>query len=61
MILISHIRFENYIQNRLKNHPFKMPGGTISSVMTIIFLLIVLIGMLFNKDTVTHCFNWYVI
>ena len=29
-----------------------MPGGTISSVMTIIFLLIVLIGMLFNKDTV---------
>ena len=52
MILISHIRFRKLHREQVENHPFKMPGGTISSVMTIIFLLIVLIGMLFNKDTV---------
>ena len=52
MILISHIRFRKLHPEQVENHPFKMPGGPISSVITIIFLLIVLIGMLFNKDTV---------
>ena len=29
-----------------------MPGGTFASAITILFLLVVLVGMLFNKETV---------
>ena len=29
-----------------------MPGGTVASAITILFLLVVLVGMLFNKETV---------
>lgn len=52
MILISHIRFRKLHPGETKNHPFKMPGGIVASYLTIAFLIIVLIGMLFNKETV---------
>ncbi len=52
MILFSHIRFRKLHPEETKNHPFKMPGGMVASYLTIAFLVIVLIGMLFNKETV---------
>ncbi len=52
MILISHIRFRQLHPEKVEGHPFKMPGGVPASIITIIFLLVVLVGMLFNKDTV---------
>lgn len=52
MILISHIRYRKQCPDDLEKHPFKMPGGTIASVITIIFLLVVLIGMFFNPEQV---------
>lgn len=52
MILFSHLRFRKLHPDEVKGHPFKMPGGRVSSYLTIAFLLIVLIGMLFNKETV---------
>ncbi|MGV3142964.1 amino acid permease [Staphylococcus simulans] len=52
MILISHIRFRRLHPEEVQGHPFKMPGGAPASFATIIFLIIVLIGMLLNKETV---------
>lgn len=52
MILFSHIHFRKLHPEETKNHPFKMPGGMVASYLTIAFLVIVLIGMLFNKETV---------
>lgn len=52
MILISHIRFRKLHPEKVEGHPFKMPGGTVASAITILFLLVVLVGMLFNKETV---------
>lgn len=52
MILISHIRFRKLHPEKVEGHPFKMPGGTFASAITILFLLVVLVGMLFNKETV---------
>lgn len=52
MILFSHIRLRKLHPEETKNHPFKMPGGMVASYLTIAFLVIVLIGMLFNKETV---------
>ena len=52
MILISHLRFRKGNPALLEGHPFKMPGGALSNYITMAFLIIVLIGMLFNKETV---------
>ena len=52
MILISHTRFRKLHPEKVEGHPFKMPGGTVASAITILFLLVVLVGMLFNKETV---------
>ncbi|WP_210146302.1 amino acid permease [Staphylococcus sp. GDY8P29P] len=52
MILISHLRFRKNHSEEIKNHPFKMPGGTITNYITMAFFIMVLIGMLFNKETV---------
>ena len=52
MILISHLRFRKLHPEQLEGHPFKMPGGSFANYITISFLIIVLIGMLINKETV---------
>ncbi|MFW0761482.1 amino acid permease [Staphylococcus cohnii] len=52
MILISHLRFRKNHSEEIKNHPFKMPGGAITNYITMAFFIMVLIGMLFNKETV---------
>lgn len=52
MILISHIRFRRLHPEEVEGHPFTMPGGVAASYLTIAFLLLVLVGMLFNKETV---------
>ncbi|MBO1198627.1 amino acid permease [Staphylococcus simiae] len=52
MILFSHLRFRKLHPEQVEGHPFKMPGGAFSNYITIAFLVIVLIGMLFNKETV---------
>ncbi|AMY06442.1 amino acid permease [Staphylococcus condimenti] len=52
MILISHIRFRRLHPEEVQGHPFTMPGGVGASYLTIAFLLLVLVGMLFNKETV---------
>ena len=52
MILFSHLRFRKLHPEEVKQHPFKMPGGAFANYLTIAFLILVLIGMLFNKETV---------
>ena len=52
MILISHLRFRKLHPEQLEGHQFKMPGGSFANYITIAFLIIVLIGMLINKETV---------
>ncbi|MDW4487769.1 amino acid permease [Staphylococcus saprophyticus] len=52
MILISHLRFRKNHPDELDGHPFKMPGGAITNYITMAFFIMVLIGMLFNKETV---------
>ena len=52
MILFSHLRFRRLHPEKVNNHPFKMPGGVIANYLTIMFLLLVLVGMLLNKETV---------
>jgi AAT family amino acid transporter len=52
MILISHLRFRKLYPEKAEGHPFTMPGGKFASYVTILFFLLVLIGMLFNKETV---------
>ncbi|MBN6202438.1 amino acid permease [Staphylococcus saprophyticus] len=52
MILISHLRFRKNHPDELYGHPFKMPGGAITNYITMAFFIMVLIGMLFNKETV---------
>ncbi|KKI53159.1 MAG: amino acid permease [Staphylococcus equorum] len=52
MILISHLRFRKNHPEEIKGHPFKMPGGAFTNYITMAFFIVVLIGMLFNKETV---------
>ncbi|KRG08152.1 amino acid permease [Staphylococcus sp. NAM3COL9] len=52
MILISHLRFRKNHPEEVEGHPFKMPGGAFTNYITMAFFIIVLIGMLFNKETV---------
>lgn len=48
-ILLSHINFRK--QEDTTNHPFKMPFAPISNYITILMLVVVVIGMLFNSET----------
>lgn len=48
-ILLSHIGFRK--KEQIKDHPFKMPFAPYSNIITVIMLLAVVIGMLFNPDT----------
>ncbi|SFC17712.1 amino acid/polyamine/organocation transporter, APC superfamily [Bacillus sp. OV322] len=51
VILISQIQFRKAKGDKMNNHPFKMPFAPVSNYLTIIFLILILIGMGFNKDT----------
>ncbi len=51
IILISQIRFRKAKGAQLAKHPFKMPFAPITNYVTIIFLIMVLVGMWFNDDT----------
>ncbi|MGT0243871.1 hypothetical protein ACVNP1_04845 [Staphylococcus aureus] len=35
----------------MEGHPFKMPGGAVTNYLTILFLILVLVGMVFNVET----------
>lgn len=48
-ILISHMNFRK--REQIKDHPFKMPFAPVSNIITIIMLVLVVIGMLFNAET----------
>ena len=50
-ILISHIQYRKIEVDRIAGHPFKMPGAPYTNYITIMMLLIVLVGMLFNDET----------
>ncbi|MCE5038617.1 amino acid permease [Staphylococcus auricularis] len=52
MILISHLQFRKNHPEEVEGHPFKMPGGAFTNYLTMAFFIMVLIGMLFNKETV---------
>ncbi|HLR19208.1 MAG TPA: amino acid permease [Staphylococcus sp.] len=52
MILISHLKFRKRSPELVEGHPFKMPGGSVTNYLTMAFFITVLIGMLFNKETV---------
>ena len=51
-ILFRHLRFRKLQPEEVKNHPFKMPVGAFANYLTIAFLILVLVGMLINKETV---------
>ncbi len=51
VILISQIRFRKIKGAEIDNHPFKMPFAPVTNYLTIIFLIMVLIGMWINDDT----------
>ncbi|MGV3244651.1 amino acid permease [Staphylococcus sp. 11261D007BR] len=51
MILISHIQFRRKYPEKIENHPFKMPGAPFTNYLTIVFLLLVLVGMIINVET----------
>lgn len=51
MILFSHLRFRKLHPEELEGHPFKMPGGAVTNYLTILFLILVLVGMVFNVET----------
>lgn len=48
-ILISHLRFR--LLEKIPDHPFKMPFAPYSNYVTILMLLAVIVGMIFNKET----------
>ena len=51
MILFSHLRFRKLHPEEVEGHPFKIPGGAVSNYLTILFLILVLVGMVFNVET----------
>ncbi|REI28349.1 gamma-aminobutyrate permease [Staphylococcus felis] len=51
MILFSHIQFRRKFPEKVEGHPFKMPLAPFTNYMTILFLIIVLLGMLINGET----------
>ncbi|TQR18678.1 amino acid permease [Psychrobacillus vulpis] len=50
-LLISELKFRKVRAAEMKSHPFKMPLAPFSNYATILFLLVVLVGMWFNDDT----------
>lgn len=50
-ILISSLRFRKERAADMKDHPFKMPFAPYTNYATIVFLLLVLVGMWFNPST----------
>ncbi len=51
VILISQINFRKKHFFEIRNHPFKMPFSPFSNYITLFFLILTLIFMLFNPDT----------
>lgn len=51
VLLITQIRFRQQHQREMAQHPFTMPFSPWSNYLTVIFLLLVLVGMWFNDDT----------
>ncbi|HAL08354.1 MAG TPA: gamma-aminobutyrate permease [Staphylococcus sp.] len=51
MILFSHIQFRKKHPEEIKDHPFKMPFAPYTNYLTLVFFILVLIGMLFNAET----------
>ncbi|ABB14236.1 amino acid permease [Carboxydothermus hydrogenoformans] len=51
VILISQLKFRKLKDNEIKDHPFKAPLSPYSNYLTIIFLVLVLVGMWLNSDT----------
>lgn len=50
VILISQIRFRKVHEKKMRKHPFQMPISPIANYLTLIFLVLVLIGMWFNDE-----------
>ena len=50
-LLIAQIRFRKVHAEDMKTHPFKMPFAPVSNYVTILFLLMVLVGMWMNDET----------
>lgn len=51
VLLISEIRFRKVNAGAMEKHPFKMPFAPYSNYATIVFLLVVLVGMFINPGT----------
>lgn len=51
VLVISELRFRKVHANEMDSHPFKMPFAPYSNYATIVFLLLVLIGMWMNPST----------
>lgn len=51
VLAISQIKFRKRWQEEMNSHPFKSPLFPLSNYITIVFLVLVLIGMWFNQDT----------
>ncbi|WP_144510425.1 amino acid permease [Bacillus sp. FJAT-22090] len=50
-LLISELKFRKVRAVEMDKHPFKMPLAPFSNYATMLFLLLVLVGMWFNSDT----------
>ena len=50
MILFSHLRFMKITPQEVEGH-HSNPGGAVSNYLTILFLILVLVGMVFNVET----------
>ncbi|MFJ9500484.1 amino acid permease [Brevibacillus centrosporus] len=51
VILISQINFRKAKGAEMDKHPFKMPFAPVTNYVTIVFLLLVLVGMWINDET----------
>ncbi|WP_416353572.1 amino acid permease [Agrilactobacillus fermenti] len=51
VILISQIKFRKLHQDKMAQHPFKMPLSPISNYITLAFLVVTLVFMFFNPET----------
>lgn len=51
VILISEIRFRKVHQDKMGDHPFKMPFAPVSNYITIFFLVLTLLFMFVNPET----------
>lgn len=51
VLLVSQRRFRQAHRDEMANHPFQMPFSPWSNYLSVVFLLLVLVGMWFNNDT----------